>query len=156
RAVAFNISGIQLGTIVGFPLSTWIMLRYGWPAIFYGYSVIGFVWVLVWWRVAYDRPEEHPRITPPELVGLVPRGEQPPTPWGRLLSSPAVWALLLATFCVNWIAFLFYSWLPTYLVKAQGFSLKEMGAYASLPYVGSIVGLNAVGAVTDRLIARGT
>src|SRR5215831_13862761 len=39
RAVAFNLTGIQVGTIVGLPLSTWIMIRFGWPAIFYTYAV---------------------------------------------------------------------------------------------------------------------
>lgn len=155
RAVAFNISGVQVGTIVGFPLSTWIMLRFGWPAIFYAYSVVGFAWVVGWWWVAYDRPQDDPGITPEELVRLTPPAPQPSTPWRALLAAPPVWALLFSTFCVNWVAFLFYSWLPTYLVRAQGFSLKEMGVYASLPYVGSIVGLNAVGAVADRLIAGG-
>lgn len=155
RAVAFNISGIQLGTIIGFPLSTWIMLRYGWPAIFYTYSVVGFAWVVGWLWLAYDRPQDDPDITPEELVDLTPPAVRPTTPWRELLAAPPVWALLFATFCVNWVAFLFYSWLPTYLVRAQGFSLKEMGIYASLPYVGSIVGLNTVGAVADRLIAGG-
>ncbi|HZR84653.1 MAG TPA: MFS transporter [Candidatus Binatia bacterium] len=156
RAVAFNISGIQLGTIIGFPLSTWIMLRWGWSAIFYAYSVVGFAWVAAWWWVAYDRPQDDPAITPEELEGLTPPPPRPETPWRALLAAPPVWALLFSTFCVNWVAFLFYSWLPTYLVRAQGFSLKEMGVYASLPYAASIVGLNAVGAAADRAIARGT
>jgi ACS family sodium-dependent inorganic phosphate cotransporter len=162
RAVALNLTGIQVGTVLGLPLSTWIMIRFGWPTIFYAYAAVGFVWVLVWWRTAFDRPEEHPRISAAELALLRGAGEAArPTPaehgtaWRTLLRSPAVWALLLSTCCTNWIFFLFLTWLPTYLVKSQGFSLKAMGVFAMLPYLAAIVSGNGAGALADRLLARG-
>ena len=162
RAVALNLTGIQVGTVLGLPLSTWIMIRFGWPAIFYAYAAVGFVWVLVWWRAAFDRPEEHPRIGAAELALLrggqeaaaaTPAGHA--TPWRTLLGSRAVWALLLSTCCTNWIFFLFLTWLPTYLVKSQGFSLKAMGVFAMLPYLAAIVSGNGAAALADRLLASG-
>ena len=154
RAVAFNLSGIQIGTIVAFPLSTWILLRFGWRAIFYAYAAVGLVWVAAWWRVARDHPED---AAAANAAGAGPpaSAHREPTPWRALLRSRAVWAILLCTCCTNWVAFLFFTWLPTYLVKSQGFSLKAMGFYATLPYVAAIVLGNAAGLLADRLIRRG-
>jgi len=161
RAVAVNLTGIQFGTIVGLPLSTWIMIHFGWPAIFYSYGVLGLLWVIAWWRIAYDRPEEHPGITAEEraLLRGVARGEHRGAttvqPWRALLRSRGVWALLLSTCCTNWIFFMFLTWLPTYLVKSQGFSLKAMGVLAMLPYLAAIVSANVSGALADRAIRNG-
>jgi len=46
------------------------------------------------------------------------------------------------------------TWLPTYLVKAHGFSIKEMGIYSMLPYIAMVVGSNATGWLADYFIKR--
>jgi sugar phosphate permease len=44
----------------------------------------------------------------------------------------------------------FTTWLPTYLVKARGFSMAQMGVAASLPFVAGTVGCICGGWVSDR------
>jgi nitrate/nitrite transporter NarK len=49
---------------------------------------------------------------------------------------------------------MFLTWLPTYLVKAHGFSIKEMGVYSMFPYVVMVAGSNATGWLADYCIRR--
>ena len=49
---------------------------------------------------------------------------------------------------------MFLTWLPTYLIKAHGFSLKEMGFYSMFPYLAMVIGSNATGWIADYCIRR--
>ena len=49
---------------------------------------------------------------------------------------------------------MFLTWLPTYLIKAHGFSIKEMGFYAMLPYLAMVIGSNGTGWLADYWIKR--
>ncbi|WP_369691605.1 MFS transporter [Sphingobium fuliginis] len=44
----------------------------------------------------------------------------------------------------------FTTWLPTYLVKARGFSMLEMGLASSLPFFAATVGCLVGGVVSDK------
>jgi sugar phosphate permease len=60
---------------------------------------------------------------------------------------------LLATFfsgCANWGL---QNWLPTYLLKARGFSVAEMGMLASVPFAAGALGYMVGGYVADRFFA---
>jgi MFS family permease len=158
RAMGFILSGISVGNIIAFPLATWIMLTLGWRYVFYVFSVFGFIWCAFWIRLAANRPEEHRTISTAELAYI--RANRPPVdsaksvPWKDLLTRPPVWALIINHFCVSWGFFMFLTWLPTYLVKAHGFSIKEMGIYSMLPYIAMVIGSNGAGWLADYFIRR--
>jgi sugar phosphate permease len=44
----------------------------------------------------------------------------------------------------------YWSWLPTYLVKARGFSMAQMGAAASLPSFAGVIGCVLGGWISDK------
>jgi len=108
--------------------------------------------------LAANRPEEHTSISLRELEYIkANRPEITPVheiPWKIILSQTAVWALVINHFCVSWGFFMFLTWLPTYLVKAHGFSLKEMGIYSMFPYLAMVIGSNGTGWIADYCIKR--
>jgi MFS family permease len=158
RVMGFILSGISVGNIIAFPLATWIMLTLGWRYVFYVFSVFGFIWCAFWIRLAANRPEEHRTISAAELAYI--QANRPPVasaasvPWKDLLTRAPVWALIINHFCVSWGFFMFLTWLPTYLVKAHGFSIKEMGIYSMLPYIAMVIGSNGAGWLADYFIRR--
>ena len=158
RVMGFTLSGISIGNILAFPLATWIMAVFGWRYVFYIFGLMGFVWCAFWIRIAANRPEEHRTIHPQELEYIkANRPEISPVkkiPWGKILSKTQVWTLVINHFCVSWGFFMFLTWLPTYLVKAHGFSIKEMGIYSMLPYLAMVIGSNASGWLADYFIKR--
>src|SRR5437667_4809300 len=60
-------AGVGAGAGLTPPLITYIMLRHGWRASFWVCAAIGFAAGTVWYLIARDRPEQHPRVSGPEL-----------------------------------------------------------------------------------------
>jgi ACS family sodium-dependent inorganic phosphate cotransporter len=156
RVMGFTLSGISVGNILAFPLATWIMTVLGWQYVFFIFGLLGFIWCAFWIRLAANRPEEHKTIHSHELEYITAhRPEIPPvvnTPWKLIVSKVQVWALVINHFCVSWGFFMFLTWLPTYLVKAHNFSIKEMGIYSMFPYLAMVIGSNGSGWLADYCI----
>ena len=75
--------------------------------------------------------------------------------WRPLLASRTVLGLILCKFFQDYLFYLFVTWLPSYLFLGRGFTLKEMGWYASLPWVAGFLAQPLVGSASDWLIRRG-
>lgn len=117
------------------------------------------MWSAAWYLLVTNNPEEHPRISTEE-VQLILQGQQATPkaqaiPWGRFFAEPAFWALMCAHFCTNWTWYTFLTWLPSYLVQVRGFSLNEMGIYATFPYLAMMFIGNGTAWLADDMIRRG-
>lgn len=145
RAISFAWTGIAVGNVVALLLSTWITVRWGWPMVFYSFALLGGVWLLAWLALVKKDPEKR----------AAAHGERETLPWRQVLRRGPVWALMIAMFANNWTYFLFLSWLPTYMVKVHGFSLREMGVYATFPYLAQMIFGNVSAWIVDTLLARG-
>ena len=151
----FN-SGTSIGSVVAPPLIIGLNLRYGWQATFLAVGSLGFVWLGLWLWFYYS-PAEHPRITPAELalIGAGRDAKGPVLGWGALLRYRQTWAIVLARFFCDPVWWLYITWLPLYLYKVHGFSLKEIGMFAWAPYVAADAGSLFGGWMSGHLISRG-
>ena len=156
----FN-SGAAMGSVFAPPVIVWLQLTYGWKATFVITGAIGFVW-LAGWLVLYRQPEEHPWLTQDELhliregqkvEGIVEPKSAPS--WTQLLRYRQVWAVVISRLLVDPVWWLFIFWLPEYLNKARGFSLKEIGMFAWAPYACASAGSLFGGWLAGALIKRG-
>lgn len=157
RAVALLLSGIPLGTLLALVTSGWIVTRFGWPSVFYGFGLLGFLWAAAWFRIARDDPHTHPGVGAVEREWLPPArvAAATPIPWRLLLSKPAVWALIVNHFCSNWVLYVLLAWLPSYFRDTQGVSVTGAGAWSAAPWLTMFVMVNVAGWIADRLHARG-
>lgn len=159
RVIAFDVTGVYVGIMIAFPLSVWVVKHWGWPWVFYSFGGLGLLWALLWSVLVTSRPEDHPTISRAELAYIQhDRPEAAPVdavPWRRFFSSRAFWALLVGQFCTLWTWYMLLTWMPIYLIKARGFSLEEMGLYATVPYLAMVVAANGAGWLADGLIRRG-
>jgi sugar phosphate permease len=73
-------------------------------------------------------------------------------PWGTLLRSPNMWAIMCAYFTYVYCLWIFLSWLPSYLVEFRHFTLLKVGIFASLPLWAGVVGDTVGGLATDWLL----
>lgn len=161
RAFAMGIfnSGVTVGSIVAPPLIVFLQLRFGWKVTFLFTGGLGFVWLTLW-LLFYAAPECHGALTPGELA-VIQEGRVPASPgaastrWTTLLERRQVWAIVLARFVTDPVWWLYITWLPLYLATVRGFSLKEIGLFAWLPYVAADAGSLAGGWFSGHLIARG-
>jgi MFS transporter, ACS family, glucarate transporter len=152
------LAGLYLGPIVSAPLTAWTIANFGWHAVFYGFGAIGLVLGVVWWTGYRDSPAEHPLITPEEAA-LITAGQPPENAAvkGEFLQcfrQPRFWLFGLQYFLLVLIQSFYTTWLPTYLMRARGLSLKAMGMYASLPWVAVFLAVFVAGAISDRILKK--
>ena len=156
-------SASRLGAALAPPIVVLIMTHLGWRPVFFICGVVGLVWSL-WWTLSYrNLPEEHGMVNKVELEsirGLDDKGNiKPPpiekqtnVPWGTLIRSPNMWAVMCAYFTYVYCLWIFLSWLPSYLVEARHFTLIKVGLFASLPLLAGVVGDTLGGVATDWLM----
>ena len=162
----FN-SGAAIGSIIAPPLIIWLQLHYGWQTTFLVTGALGFFWLALW-LVFYQTPDRHRWITDEEraLIREAPAvegGSEEATAvdstvaprWRDLLRHRQVWAIVLARFFTDPVWWLYITWLPLYLYNARGFSLKEIGLFAWVPYVAADAGSLLGGWASGYLISRG-
>jgi ACS family hexuronate transporter-like MFS transporter len=169
----FN-SGAAIGSIVAPPLIIWLQLRYGWQTTFLVTGVLGLFWLALW-LVFYQTPDRHRWITDEEraLIREAPEVEsgtdgataasvntkdadtKAAPRWRDLLRHRQVWAIVLARFFTDPVWWLYITWLPLYLANERGFSLKEIGLFAWVPYVAADAGSLLGGWASGHLISRG-
>lgn len=158
RAQTISLSGSFLGQAVAYPLTTWMVLTFSWSVVFYFNAAVGLIWMFVWLAMATNSPAEHPKISEAELneiqSNLASRAGVAASPW-TVLKTPAVLLLSLSYLCLVFGVWMIILWLPTYLVKARGFSVQAMGWVGMIPTAASFIGLVSGGVLSDRLLRRG-
>ena len=148
-------AGSRLGAAFTPPLVVFLMARYGWRMPFFVLGGLGLLWAAAWLGYYRDTPEEHRGVNPAERE-LIHKGTGGPllragakVPWRQILSSRTLWSLSLMYFCYQYALAVYLDWFPTYLKVFRGFTLKEMGFYASLPLLAGTLGDLAGGWFSD-------
>ncbi len=154
RAASFNLSAIALGTLFAVSTTPIIALTFGWPAVFYIFGAVGFVWFGFWWFLAGDRPPASvPEDSPPGITA--PSTDEKRVPWRRIFGERAVWAIIVAHFCNNWGLYVLLAWLPSYFASQLGINLRAVWIYVSLPWIVNFFVGNLAGWLGDRMIVSG-
>lgn len=158
RAQTASLAGSYLGQAISYPLTTWLVVTFSWQMTFYFNAVVGGVWLAIWLAFATNTPAAHPKISAAELreieAGLVPRSHTPGSPWA-VLKQPQVLLLSFSYLCLVYGLWMIVLWLPTYMVKARGFSMQQMGWIGMIPTFTSFLGLMSGGVLSDFLLRRG-
>jgi MFS transporter, ACS family, glucarate transporter len=157
KANSILLGGLYLGPIAAAPLTTLVILHFGWRWAFYGFGLTGLLIGFAWWFGYRDDPATHPLMQKAEARFIAAdQAEEPDTPAsGAFLSSLGsvqFWAVGLQYFFLIMIQSFYTTWLPTYLVRERNFSLASMGFYASLPWVALFIMVFVTGALSDRIL----
>ncbi|HEY1850012.1 MAG TPA: ACS family MFS transporter [Candidatus Binataceae bacterium] len=160
RAISLHFSGVAFGTIIALLISPAIVLRLGWPSVFYISGALGIVWLAVWQLKAANGPEECAGVSPDELALIMSeRAEEVALadriPWGRILREPAVWAIVIAHLCNNFGFYIILLWLPSYLARTFAVPMASLGNFSVIPWLVAFVMQNSSGWFADGLHKRG-
>ncbi len=151
-------AGVGSGAAVTPPLITWIMITYGWRVSFWFSAGIGAVAGLVWFVVARNTPDEHPRVSRSEAAyiaeGIAGQPKKTSIPWKRMLSDRNVLALTTSYFCYGYSAYIFLSWFFLYLVQVRGVNLRPSAYYSMAPFLALAIAAPAGGVVCDQMTRR--
>lgn len=134
-----------------------LAMTVGWRAVFWVLAAVGAVWAAIWWLWYHDDPAAQPGIAAAELAeigGAHGRGLHGGVPWRRLLGLRQLWLIVPAYGCYGCGSWFYFNWYPSWLVHAGHFSLRQMGVYASFPFLLGMCSNLAGGALCDRLGVR--
>ncbi len=164
RAFGLSIvnAGAALGSVVAPPLIVWLQLSYGWKTAFIATGALGFIWLELWLLI-YRKPSEHVWLTQKERDFIqddkseiiVNKNITQKRTWKELLKLKQVWGIILARFFGDPIWWLYLIWLPSYLYDVRGFSIKDIGTFAWLPFLASGIGSLTGGWLSGFLIGKG-
>lgn len=166
RALAQGIfnSGAAIGGIISAPAVAYLFVFLGtWEATFIAVGALGFLWLVPWLIIYKSGPESHPwlkeeerqfiltgqrDITTNEVATYAPDSVE-------ILSRKESWGVIMASFFIDPIWWLFVGWLPLYLSETYGFGVKDIGLYAWVPYVGAMFGAWFGGLLAQNRIKAG-
>ena len=161
RSLAMGIinAGTAAGAVIAPPLIAAVLGYASWRWVFVITGTVGLLWT-IWWLRVYFPAASHPRLSDAERLELqevlAPGStETASMPWPRLLSYVQVWGLVLAKFLSDAAWYFYLFWLPKYLYDARGFDIKQVGAYAWIPYAAAGVGCLLGGWFSGRLLRAG-
>lgn len=159
KGSSFTLFGIGAGGALTPVLISWVMQRWGWRSSFYICGLIGIIFGAIWRLRVSNRPEDHPQVNRAELELI--RAERPNsqpgdghTPWGKMLSSPSVWGLVLGYMCQGYPIYFFHTWFFIYLVRVRGFSVTQGGMWGATPYLAIALFAPLGGWFSDFAVAR--
>ena len=159
----FN-SGAAIGGIVSAPIVglLFVFLR-SWQATFVAIGILGLLWLVPWLIVYKSGPDAHPWISEEErqfiLTGQRNKDVDDVADYapgsGEILSRKESWGVIMASFFLDPIWWLFVGWLPLYLNETYGFGVEEIATYAAVPYIGAMFGAWFGGLLAQNRIQAG-
>ena len=166
RALAQGIfnSGAAIGGIISAPIIGVLFVFLGsWQATFIAVGAIGFLWLIPWLLVYKSGPETHPWRSEQErqfiLTGQRDKETNEVASYapgsGEILSRKESWGVIMASFFLDPIWWLFIGWLPLYLNETYGFGVEEIATFAWIPYVGAMFGAWFGGLLAGNRIKAG-
>ena len=152
----FN-SSSALAPALAPPLLTWLMLSFGWPAMFIIAGLAGLAIAFVW--LALYRSPADANIAPAELA-IISADDSPHIEtigfrqvlW--LLKFPTGWGMFLGFFGVVYLYWLYATWLPGYLESQRHLSIARAGVISAIPLAAGFFGAVTGGVISDALARR--
>jgi ACS family sodium-dependent inorganic phosphate cotransporter len=144
RAVALIVSTASLSTVFALPMTGWLVHVYGWPVPFYAFGALGLIWAAAW----FSKVQSGYGIEPPASARQT-------IPWRLILSTPAVWAIVITNLCFNWSYYVLGAWLPSYMKTTFGVSIVNAGLLSAAPWLASFLMGNLAGYIADGLLRAG-
>ena len=150
-------AGVGAGAGIAQPLIAYVLMHRGWRWSFWISALIGLAGGIVWFVIARDQPEEHPRVNPQEAaliragVPATGRESSKPVAWRAIFTSKDVAAVTASYFCYGYVAYIFFTWFFIYLNAVRGLNLKTTAVYSMLPFIAMAVCSSLGGWISDAV-----
>jgi sugar phosphate permease len=148
----------QLAPALAPPILTALMLAFGWRAMFVFAGVLGVIISIIWMWFYKDVEEADLSADDRSYTGA---GEAQRTSsvtlrqWARLFKFRTVWGLILGSFGLAYLFWMYFGWLPAFLEMRYHVSIARTGILSALPFLGGIGGALCGGYFSDILVKRG-
>jgi ACS family hexuronate transporter-like MFS transporter len=155
KAVGIFNSGSNASALVAPALVAFVTAKYGWQAAFITTGSLGMLWLVVWLLFPYNRLRRGSTETQANLEPVLSGATSGWRFYLRLFSTPGLYAFALGKGLTDgvWWFYLFY--LPQFLNRNYGLSLKDAYWYIVTVYLVSSIGSIAGGTLSGWRMNRG-
>ncbi|MDG2150169.1 MAG: MFS transporter [Planctomycetota bacterium] len=143
RAAAWALIGVPGALLLGGPVLSSLIESLGWRDTFKILAAAGAVILILWMWAYRDAPAAEKRKP-------VTRHE-----YGQLLRNRTLFATSWSFFGFGAILFFGVTWIPGYFKSQFHENLTTIGWFTTMPWALSLVGMLAVGSLSDRLYKNG-
>ena len=160
RALSLGLVAIPLSSVVGAPITSYLVADYGWRLMFFIISSLGVLWAVIWYYCFTDRPEDCKHVSAEEKRLIAPASSEHMNQkkdlldWRFILTHPALIANNIAYFAFGYMLFFATLWLPGYFLSQHGLNLKSVGWYLTIPWLVGALFLKAGGIISDHLYRK--
>jgi MFS family permease len=147
RAMSLHQSSVYIGTILGSWLGAYFAERIGWRFGFYFFGFCGVVLALLLYKFLREpsRPRQEQKPSKAELAAA----------WVQIFKEPAALLIMGAFVGANFVATIFLTWTPTFLVEKFHFKLTAAGLGGSVfIHLASACAVPLAGIAADRLARK--
>lgn len=137
-----SFQGFSFGIGLTYPLCGFIIAHFGWRPVFYTTGTIGVVWCVIWYFLAFDTPQEHPRISSQELEYIelnvsteIKEHQGMKIPWSKIFTSLPAWSIGVTTFGRIWVHYTFIMKGPSFMKNILNFDIQYNGIISGLPFI---------------------
>ncbi len=138
-------TGMAIGPMAGTFIGGLILAQFGWRWVFVAFGLVSIFWLWPWLTTRQ-----------PAALPVAHEDDHEPPSYAQILTKRAAWGASLGHFATNYSQYLVLTWLPTFLVKGQGFSLTQMATIGAIVYLAQAIGSLVSGWGSDHLIASGS
>lgn len=158
RALSFHQSSVYVGTILGSWAGAWLAEKYGWRMGFYLFGGGGMLLALLLYKFLREPARGEAENASGELAahGIVEGAPlSVPATLKVIFRTPVVPLLMLAFLCANFVATIFLTWTPTFLVEKFHFKLASAGLSGTVfIHLASAFSVPLAGWLADKVSRR--
>jgi MFS transporter, ACS family, D-galactonate transporter len=137
-------TGLALGPALGIWIGGNVIGRFGWRPFFVALGLIGLLWLVPWWLWMPRRTGQSSRIDSRGHSGIL-----------AILRQRSAWGTCLCLFSFNYSSYLLVTWLPFYLTRERGLSMREMARVGGLVYLLYAAACAGFGKLSDQWVSAG-
>jgi MFS transporter, ACS family, D-galactonate transporter len=121
---------------------------YDWRTMFLFIGIGGLIWLVPWLMLVSndDRQIE---------AAAARKSTAKPVPFGKIMTSPVTWGIIIASFCYMYFVYFCMTWMPAYFMERRHLSLSKMGLFVFFSFGGMAIVATLAGYAADVLIGKG-
>lgn len=157
RAQAFWMTGAPLGTALGIPVVSFLMVAHGWRGMLLDLAFLSLLPIVSFTLIA-DDPRRQKRISPQEVERIETSHRQsaatPRMHFRELLRASSFWLLTFCYLVSVLTTYTMIQWLPRFLITQRGLSFRDMTLWITLGYLLATGVTLLLGYIADRTMRR--
>lgn len=130
------------------PIIALLIITLGWRGMFITLGMAGFV-IVGLWIIIYQK-----NCTAYLNDNLTNSEQKIKFSLWKLINHNTTWWLNLGNFGSSYVFWLYFTWLPIYLMDNRGLNLKATGFMAALPFIAGVIAVPFGGYLSDLLIKK--